>query len=175
MNRKGQQSKKKNQLEWMVVALTCPTPHWAFPIGGLCTYSRSRLWSSNGTNPLWFRAGWMQCCCRALVCFAPTLSIPFHPRLVYISFPHQRILKQFFRCLLWGQLCVVCDIFYHTKVSLYSSFRTDSEVSFFCYKITSSMHHGKIQWQYAPSVTDNVSHRLRVLLWQGPQGGVFVH
>lgn len=162
----------------MVVTLTCPTPHWPLPIGGLCTYSRSRLWSSNGTNPLWFRAGWMQCCYRALVCFAPTLSIPFHPRLVYISFPHQRILKQFFRCLLWGQLCVVCGIFYHTKVSLYSS--PSGQIQKYLLsskkkKITSLMHHGKIQWKYATSVADNVSHRLGVLLWQGLQGGVFVH
>lgn len=145
-----------------------PFAHW----GGLCTYSRSKLWSSKGTNPLWFRAGWMQCCCRALVCFAPTLAIQFYQRLAYTSFANQ-----FFRCLLWGQF--LCVIFYHTKVSLYSSpsGKIQKDLCFF--------HKIFVWWIKEKYIVNNVcsqcqiitdvSHRLRVLLSQGPQGSVFVH
>lgn len=94
-----------------------PSPTALCPLGG-CVHS-SGPGSSKGTNPLWFCAGWMQCCGRALVCSAPTLSILFHSCLAYISFPRQRVLKHFFRCLLWRQF--LCGIFYDTKVSLYPS------------------------------------------------------
>lgn len=45
-------SRKENVLEWMVVALTCPTPHCP------CTYSRSRLWSSMALIPYDFMLVW---------------------------------------------------------------------------------------------------------------------
>lgn len=75
-----------------------PHPPMSYAHRGLCAQL-----GLQSTNPLWFCAGWMQCCGGALLCSAPTLPIPLHLRLAYISFPHQRIPKHFFRCLLWRQ------------------------------------------------------------------------
>lgn len=94
-----------------------PSPTALCPLGG-CVHSYG-LGSSNGTNPLWFCADWMQWRGRALVCSAPAFSILFHSCLAYISFPCQGVLKHFFRCLLWRQF--LCGIFYDTQVSLYPS------------------------------------------------------
>lgn len=144
MNRKGQQRKGKEPIPlwafqppynvqiscditpWVVVVvvLTCPIPPALWE--GVCklggwggVYIVRGQGAPTALIPCDFFAGWMQCSGRALVCSAPTLSILFHSCLAYISFPRQRLLKHFFRCLLWRQF--LCSIFYDTQVSLYPS------------------------------------------------------